>query len=583
MKRVWQRIVAGYQDLLQKVRVRVASPEALLQLAVLGLLTGLAAGAVILLFRLGVEGTQAALLPPGRPENYEGLGPWLRFALPLAGGLGIGLIFSWWARGEYLLGVARVMERLAYHQGHLGVREFLLQFVGAVVAIVSGHSVGREGPNIFLGAASGSLLGHSLSLPNNTIRTLVGCGTAAGISASFNTPLAGVIFALEVVLMEYSVSSFIPVILAAVSADALSVWVFGAVPAFSIPPLALGSLAEIGLVLLLGLLIGGAAAAFIQMLESVARRTQTLNFWLRTTLAGALVGAIGLLVPEVMGIGYDTVNQALVGDYGLWLLVLFAIAKMLATACSVGMGIPGGAIGPSLFIGAMVGGAVGQLAGYWLPQLGIDAGFYALLGVGAMLGASLQAPLAGLTAMMELTHSPQIVMPGMLAIVVAALISREVFGKDSIFLSVLKTSGLDYKASPVLQALRRIGVASVMDQRFVRRDHRISQDAARALLQQAPEWILLDQGGAVVALLPAVDLARHLGEQTADGEIDLLEIPARRREVVSIELQASLQEALEKLDRSGAQAVYVERMIAPAFRKTYGVLTREQIESAYRY
>lgn len=570
-----------FSEQLQQVRLRLAHPDAQLQLAVLGLFTGLLAGGVIVLFRLGVESTQALMLPGDQPENYEALAPWLRLVLPTLGGLAIGLLFLWTSRGNHLLGVPRIMERLAYHQGYLSLREFLLQFSGAALAIASGHSVGREGPHIFLGAASGSLLGQRLSLPNNTIRTLVGCGTAAAISASFNTPLAGVIFALEVVMMEYSLASFVPVILAAVSADAVSVLVLGSEPAFSVPRLHLGSLAEIPLVLLLGVLVGAIAAGFIQVLESLAARSRELPFWQRTTLAGFLVGACGLLVPEVLGIGYDTVDQALLGNPGIPLLFTLLLFKILATGFSIGLGVPGGLIGPSLFIGSVAGCLTGKLALLVWPHLGSDVGVYALLGMGAMMGASLQAPLAALAAMMELTHNPQIIMPGMLAIVVAGLTSRELFGKASAFVSVLEARGLRVEASPVLQALRRIGVASVMETRFSRHSRHIGRQQADSLLQKQPEWILIEGDGRPLALLRALDLALAL-EREQGTEFDLLEIPARRLQLAPLPLQATLHEALEQLERSGAEALYVERMTAPGIRPIYGILTREQVESAYR-
>ena len=576
----WKRLKETFGERSQQIRLGLARPDALVQMAILGLLTGVVAGGVILLFRWGVEGVQAALLPAG-PEDYEGLRPWVRLLLPIAGGMSIGLLFLWTARGDYVLGVARIMERLAYHQGYLRVRELVLQFFGAALAIISGHSVGREGPHIFLGAASGSLLGQYLGLPNNAIRTLVACGSAAGISASFNTPLAGVVFALEVVMMEYNVASFTPVILAAVSADAVSILLLGAEPAFRVPELHLGSLAEIPLVLLLGVVVGGVSAGFIQSLQSIARRTRDIPFWWRTSLAGLLVGACGLAVPEVLGIGYDTVNQLLLGTPGIGLLVVLALAKILATACSIGMGVPGGVIGPCLFIGATVGCLAGNLAVLAFPQLGSDVGFYALLGMGAMMGASLQAPLAALTAMMELTHNPKIIMPGMLVIVVAALTTRVVFGKDSVFLSVLRASGLDYSASPVLQALRRVGVAGVMERRVVRGERLLERAGAEDLLKERPEWVLIERDRQPQALMPALDLARYLGE-SPEKRVDLLGIPARRLQVAPVHLQATLQEALEAMEGSGAEAIYVERPIAPGIKRVYGILTRDQIESAYR-
>ncbi len=578
-----QKIRRWYGNQLDQLRLHLSRHDALLQLSLLGLLTGLLAGTVIVLFRVIVEQTQAGFLAERLPENYEALSPWLRFLLPIAGAMVIALFFHRYARGETVLGVTYVMERLAYHQGYLTLRGFVLQFVGAAAAIISGHSVGREGPHILLGAAAGSLLGQRLSLPNNSIRTLLGCGTAAGIAASFNTPLAGVIFALEVVMMEYSLTSFTPVILAAVTATGISIAVFGNAPAFAIPPMTLPSLAEIPVVLLLGLLVGGLASLFIHLMQVTMERVNRVSFWRRILVAGVLMGAIGFLVPQAMGIGYDTVNSALLGELGIALLMVIVVAKVLATVACLGLGVPGGNIGPLLFLGGCLGSLIGQIATHIFNHETMAVGLYALLGMGAMMGATLQAPLAALTAMMELTHSPQTIMPGMLVIVVAGLTVSELFRKESLFLTLMRAIGKDYDANPVMLALRRAGVASVMGKRFVRPDRRISRDKAEALLQEEPEWLLIQGEGRPVSLMPAVDLVRYLKTEAAEAkpELDLLAIPGQRMDVAPIYLQATLQEALERLN-SGAEALYVERMTAPGIRRIYGVLTREQVESAYK-
>lgn len=578
-----QRFLGWYGNRLERLQLHLSRHDALLQLSFLGLLTGLLAGGVIVLFRIVVEQTQASFLLDGLPENYEALSPWARFLLPVGGALVIALIFRRYGQGNTVLGVTYVMERMAYHQGYMTLRAFMLQFAGAAVAIISGHSVGREGPHILLGAAAGSLLGQRLSLPNNSIRTLLGCGTAAGIAASFNTPLAGVIFALEVVMMEYSLVSFIPVILAAVTATVISIAVFGNAPAFEVPSMTLPSLAEIPVVLLLGLLVGGLASLFIHLMQLTMGRVAAVSFWVRVLVAGVLMGVIGLLVPQAMGIGYDTVNSALLGELGISLLFMILVAKVLATVVSLGLGIPGGNIGPLLFLGGCLGSLTGQIATHVFHHDTLDVGFYALLGLGAMMGATLQAPLAALTAMMELTHSPQTIMPGMLVIVVAGLTVRELFHKESLFLTLMRAIGKDYDTNPVMLALRRAGVASVMRRRFVRMDRLISRDKAEGLLRDEPEWLLIQGDEQPVSLMPALDLLRYLKSDAgaALNQLDLLEIPGRRIDVAPIYLQATLQEALEKLN-GGAEALYVERMTAPGIRRIYGVLTREQLESAYK-
>jgi CIC family chloride channel protein len=218
--------------MLERLRQQLASGDALM-LAIIGLFSGLLAGAVILAFRQLVEGVQALFLADATGENYESLASHWRLLLPLGGGLLIGIVFQYFSVEERRVGIVHVLERLGYHQAWLPLRNAVLQFFGAATSIISGHSVGREGPGVHLGAATGSLLGQWLSLPNNSLRTLVACGAAASIAASFNTPLAGVVFAMEVILLEYSISGFVPVILASVSATWVTRLVYGAAPAFS--------------------------------------------------------------------------------------------------------------------------------------------------------------------------------------------------------------------------------------------------------------------------------------------------------------------------------------------------------------
>lgn len=570
---------------LDEVHLSLSRPEALIPLSLLGLISGLLAGGVIVLFRLSVEGFQDELLPGQGAENYEGLSAWVRLLLPVLGGVMLAIMFRWFANGVVLLGVGSVMERMSYHQGHLTIRGFMLQFFGAATAIISGHSVGREGPHIFLGAATSSLLGQFFQLPNNSIRTLVGCGAAAGIAASFNTPLAGVIFSLEVIMLDYTVASFIPIILSAVTATLLANAILGSEAAFIVPAIELSSLGEIPLLALLGFAAGAASALYIYLLQSITVSTKNYAIWWKVIAAGWIVGFAGLLMPEVMGIGYDTVNAALIGQYGILFLFSMLILKMIATAACIGLGVPGGTIGPALFLGASLGSLVGLIA---QEYIGIDShiAFYALLGMGAMMGASLQAPLAALTAMLELTQTPGIIMPGMLVIVIASITASEIFGRESLFITMLHSSGLDYKTTPVMQALRRAGVASVMNTNFVRVDWDIKSTTAHHLLDGKPDWILVDESEGPSFVLPGVDLARAMqtltDEERADNNfrLNLVEIPAERHKVCSIHINATLQEALEVLDESGSEALYVQHKSEPGAR-IFGLLTRGRIESAY--
>jgi hypothetical protein len=304
-------------------------------------------------------------------------------------------------------------------------------------------------------------------------------------------------------------------------------------------------------------------------------------------LAGGLVGTIGLWLPQVMGIGYDTVDQALNSGFAIAALALLLAGKLLATSLCIGLGVPGGIIGPSLFAGAMLGALVAQLA--LLLPLGLDSdvGFFALLGMGAMMSGSLQAPLAALTAMLELTDNPAIILPGMLAVVVAGLTASEVFGKRSLFLTMLSAGGLNYEAGPVARHLRRIGVASVMDRDFVRVERQLEVASARTALAGGPQYLVIGSGDEPLSLMPAVALARHLESLAPQGEpgeaIDLAGIPGERLQTGRIDLQANLEEAWQGFEQQAVDALLVERVSAPGIVRIYGVLTPDKVEKSYRH
>jgi len=559
----------------------MAHVDALPQLSLMGVVAGLLSGGVIIAFRWVIEVGAPLLSPMENSDAFESIEPHWRLAIAVSGGLIVGLLFHFTRRDVRQVGVVHVIERLNYHQGHMPLRNALMQFVGAALSIVCGHSVGREGPSIHLGATSGSLLGRKLGLPNNSVRTLVGCGVAAAIAAGFNTPLAGVVFAMEVVLMEYTIVGFVPIILAAVSATAATRLVFGEHVLFFVSVHEWNTLDEFLYALFLGIVIGILAATFIRLTLWVQSSTRSVAIWIRLLTAGAIVGLIAIPAPEVMGIGYDTVNTALLGELALFTLAMVAAAKLLATAACIGLGSPGGLIGPTLLIGASVGGAVGSLI-IQISEAQISSGTYAMLGMGAMMAATLQAPLAALLALLELTANPNLIMPGMTAVISAVLVTRVVFGCSSIYQLILQSRGLDIHSDPLSQSLRRVGIVRAMDRNFSRSSRIVSSDDAEALLHTSPNWIVIADKDKTVALLPAADLAHYLGENPEQREIDLMEIPAKRQDLSRTDVQASLQDALELLNDSGKQALYVTGARGSGLDRIYGVLTREHIELSYR-
>ncbi len=562
-------------------RLRLANPNALLEIALLGLLSGLFAGLASIAFRLLVEHSQAAFLS-GPPGSYETLPLFGRLLLPLAGGLLIALLLHRLADDDRTVGVLHVMERLAFFQGRFPLRNAMVQLLGGAVAIISGHSVGREGPSVHLGVAASNLPAQQLGLPNNSLRLLAASATAAAIAASFNTPLAGVVFALEVLMFDYTVAAFAPVLLAAVSATMLSQAVFGSDLAFNVPAVALGSLHELPYVVAMGILIGLFAAAFIRLLRNSFRWSATIPLWSRPLVAGLIIGVIGMVVPEVMGIGYDTVNRLILGEPALTVIIAIIFLKLIASTSAVGLGIPGGLIGPALVIGAAIGAVFAHAAHAWgIVDANVSA-FYVLLGMGAMMAATLQAPLAGLIAILELTGNPNIIFPGMLAVITATLTSGLLHGRESMYLALLKGMGHDYRNDPIAQSLRKVGVGAVMNRSFARLPRVNTRSELQGALKETPAWILLWQKEEDDVLFRAVDIAHALQEHGEEEELDLLSLPAERLHVVALDYSATVQEARELLQNSSAEALFITRTTVPGIPRVYGILTEAEIESSYR-
>jgi CIC family chloride channel protein len=562
-------------------RRSLASFDAVRQFAILGIISGVVTGVVILAFRTLIEIPLAMFLDKDF-ENFEGL-PWpYYFIVPVAGAVCLAILLTLIKSEHRGVGPVHVLERLARFQGHLPWQNAVTQFCAGIIALASGQSGGREGPAIHLGAAGSSLLGQTLSLPNNSIRILVGCGAAAAISASFNTPMAGVIFSMEVIIMEYTIAGFIPVILAAVTATLINNLVYGNETAFFVPlTIADYSLYDVPFLVVEGFLIGTVAAIFVHLIALIYRYAPSAVAP-RMLIAGIVTGLLALLVPQVLGVGYDTVTLALEGQMGLVILIAACTFKLLATATAIALGVPVGVIGPTLFIGAMAGGVLGTIGAMLMPEAASSPGFYVMLGMGAMMGAVLQAPLAALMAVMELTNNSHIILPAMLVIIVANLTANQVFKVESIFITQMKILGLEFRQNPLSMALNRASVASIMSRSFRRVPRVITVERAKELRREKPTWLLVDSSKGPSFILRNEDLTQYLDKGTDNETIDLTDIPATRKDVRSIMLQATLSEALDALNSSGVQALYVTRISAPMIDSAVGIVNRSDIESYYQ-
>jgi CIC family chloride channel protein len=569
-------------QLIERLRLALARHEELAPLTVLGALAGLAAGALMIFFRMSVEWSLSGVLGGDDPEAFESLSTFMRFSLPIAGALLVALVFSRVDPASTDVGIAHIMERLAWFKADLPWRNTVLQFFGALVTMASGHSLGREGPAVHLGAAVSSWLGRALRAPNNSMRTLIACGTAGAIAASFNTPIAGVIFAMEVVLMEYSIAGFTPVIVASVTAAWMSRAVYGPAAAFDVPALEVASLLELPFIVFVGIIIGTLAAFFTRTVSRVKRWTSGQDVTLRFGAAGLLMGICAAAVPEVMGLGYDSLEQALNGELTLTLLLTIAALKLITSAASIGLGMPAGLIAPTLVVGACAGAALGIVGEAAAPELSATPALYALLGMGAMMGATLQAPLAALMAILELTANVNIIAPGMICIVSATVTCKSVFRTESVFITLLRDRGTNYQVDPVAQAFNRLAVSARMRSDFSVVPRILGVDEATRLCSGESIWLVVRESPAQYRALIRSDAVLTLVENLDDPQcetIDLLGMALPRHSTAPITMRATLQEARLAMAESQVETLCVvhESRSGPADLR--GILTAREMHA----
>ena len=462
---------------LPSLQRRLALPQTSLQLCLLGMLGGLAAAILIILFRLAIIGLQSFFLE--HSDDFASVPADIRWMLPLGGALLIGLIA--WVTGykHYRLGIPFVIHRIKLKYGTMPTRNTLNQFFGGILALASGFSVGREGPSVHLGAYGASTLGKYLQLPYNSIRILAGCGIAAGISASFNTPLAAVLFVMEVVLREYRVHVFIPIMLSSVVGALVTQSVFGSgneLALLNIVPISGWNLPYL---VLCGIVFGAIAFVFNKNMMRLIKLFKNWPLLVRLALAGSVTAAVGYLIPHAMGAETGAIYYAVNAPNDVPLLLTIFIGKMLLTLFALGLGVPGGVIGPVFGIGIVLGTLLAIIPAAITGDSSIS-GTYAVLGMAGLMAATMHAPLAALVAVMELAHNPGIIIPAMLVITTAYITGVQFFNNKSIFLLQLDFLQMPYKLSPADDVLQKVGVLALVDSQF-----QLLRDADDTQVQQA--------------------------------------------------------------------------------------------------
>ena len=566
------RLVKLVEDLRRK-----EDRLSLLLSLVIGALVGLVVVAFILL-----TGRLAALMFPAGGSG------WRRIVIPVLGALSTGyLLFKYFplARGS---GIPQTRAALFIHDGRISLRSVAGKFVCCVVALASGIPLGREGPAVYIGAGLASTIARRLGRSRAQVRSLVPVGGAAALSAAFNTPIAAVLFSLEEIVGDLHAPVLGSIVLASATAWMVLHLVLGDTPLFHVPGYHLVSPAELGAYVVLGIVGGLCSVAFVKLLLWLRARfakLPTASLWIQPVIGGLTVGIFGYFVPQVLGVGYDQVERVLNGDVVLKAAVVLAVLKIIATSVAYASGNAGGIFGPTLFIGSMVGASVGAIAHLLFPESTAGPGAYALVGMGTAFAGVIRAPLTSVIMIFEVTRDYTIIVPLMVANLIAFYISQKL-QKRPIYEALAQQDGLHLptRAVPVPPRLLLVSAATREAPPSLNPEMTIGEAEEQVKDSLLESWPVADDLGLV-----GMVRTRHIAAAVKQGRLDmtvarLMQIARRSDTDASVDLphvhnDQPLSRALARMKDNGHKVLPV--VSRANGRIMLGIVTLADILEAY--
>lgn len=553
----------------------------------LALLVGAGAGGGAIVFRWLIKSFTLVLsghadyagLGHAANPHVPGLGRWFVLFAPVVAGLVYGPLVHFFAREARGHGVPEVMFAVARRGGRIAPQVAGVKAFASALCIGGGGSVGREGPIVQIGSALGSTVGSLLRVAEPRMRVLVACGAAGGIAATFNAPLAGVFFAMELILRDFAAASFGMVVIASVVASVIGRAALGNQPFLQLPPFTVDNVVQYLLFAALGVLAGAVGVGFTRVLyliEDACDWAWRGPEWLRPAVGGFALGGLLLVLPQMYGVGYPVLGKGVSGEYAIGFLIVLMAAKMAATSLTIGIGGSGGVFAPSLFVGAMLGSAYGQTLHHLAPGVAGPAGAYGLIGMGAVFAGAARAPITAVIIMFELTGEYSIILPLMAAIVLATGISH-LISSDTIYTLKLRRRGVDVDARPTSSRLTATTVGQVAEPVGSALQTGTGMLAATTRLARARHGQLpvIDTHGAYVGLVTA----RGVADALADGEHDTAPVESVMERPPSVAANQRLDEALDALESSGVPALPV---LDSSGANLVGWLTHQRVLSVLR-
>jgi chloride channel protein, CIC family len=554
-------------------------------MAILAVAIGLLAGLGNYAFRRLIDLVRGLTIDPGMTAFGIDLEQWtlsrlLLVLFPMLGGVLI-LLLGLLVGKDLKYSFPQFLAQVNLRGGKISTRKAFIRGGASAITLGTGGSAGPEGPIAQIGGAIGGLFGQSFKMSGERLKTLVACGVSGGVAATFNAPIAGVFFAHEIVLLSsFERASFTSIVIASGMSTVVSRALLGNSPAFAVPPYVLHSSVELFFYLGLGAIIGVLAASFIAFHYRVGDYLSALRFppLAKPVLGGALVGLIGVVFPQVFGDGYHFMEQVLHGQ-GWWLLLAaLVLFKALATSITLGSGLPGGLFAPSLFIGAMTGGAFGKLMQLLFPAMQISPGAYALVGMGAFLSAATHAPMTAIFLLFEMTASYEVIVPIMMTCAIGTSISRH-YKKESLETEELARAGINLEAGKERNIMKSLLVGDVMtrDPEAVPENMTLRQFTQYIVNTKHANFPLVNRQGEVTGMLSVQDFMGVVFEKDLMDLVVVKELATLK--VLTIFEDDNLDYAMQKIGhRNIEQLPVVDKETG---RKLIGLISRRDMVSAY--
>ncbi len=554
-------------------------------MAVLAAAIGLMAGLGNYAFRKLIDLVHWAVIEQGSTLFHISFDHWslsrlLVVLFPLAAGV-LMIPFGIFFAKDMKFGFSKFLALVNLRGGKLTARTIFTRGVASAITLGCGGSAGQEGPIAQIGGAIGSQFGQLFKMSGDRLKVLVACGSAAGIAATFNAPIAGVFFAQEIVLLSsFELTSFTSIVIASGMGTVVSRALLGNSPVLAVPHYSVSSPYELVFYVLLGIVIGGLAVLFINSHYRVKDLLAALPVpaMAKPIVGGALVGLIGIAFPQVFGNGYDFMQTVLHGD-GVWyFLAALIVFKSLATSITLGSGLPGGLFAPSLYIGAVTGGAFGALAHLLFPHLVPSPGAYALVGMGAFLSAATHSPMTAIFLLFEITASYRIIIPIMLTCVIGTAISRHL-KKDSLETVELAREGIDLEAGKERNIMKSLKVGEVMtrDPEAIPENMTLRQFTQFIASTRHTNFPLVNRIGELTGILSVQDFMGVVFERDLMDLVVIKELATLK--VITVLEDDDLDGAMQKIGyRNIEQLPVVDRKTG---RKLVGIISRRDMVSAY--